>query len=161
MTYRCFLNFRTGVFNTRMILLGGSVAPYVTWVVNQNSSHAFSQSEQQESMWVLTSERRFCLVPSANMAATRLFWRTSGVKSSLTGLTGGVHSSLGLTLLKLYPDCTAKPKTQRRHAAHFTFHPDPVTTQYGKCPCLHFTVALQYRQDSELFMWFTSKSSHH
>ncbi|XP_051574228.1 2-oxoisovalerate dehydrogenase subunit beta, mitochondrial-like [Myxocyprinus asiaticus] len=65
------------------------------------------------------------------MAAARLFLRTSGVKPSLTGLTGGVHNSLGITLLRLFPDCTSKQKTQRRHAAHFTYHPDPVPTEYG------------------------------
>uniref|UniRef100_A0A9J8DAW2 2-oxoisovalerate dehydrogenase subunit beta, mitochondrial n=3 Tax=Cyprinus carpio TaxID=7962 RepID=A0A9J8DAW2_CYPCA len=71
-----------------------------------------------------------CLVSSA-MAATRLFLRASPVKCSLTGLTGGVHSSLGLTLLKLSPACTAKPQAQRRHAAHFTYHPEPAPSQYG------------------------------
>lgn len=95
-----------------------------------------------------------CLVSSA-MAAPRLFLRTLGVKSSLTGLTGGVHGSLGFTLLKLSPGCTAKPTAQRRHAAHFTYHPDPVPTQYGKCPCLHSTGGLD-TDSSELFMQFSS-----
>ncbi len=88
------------------------------------------------------------------MAATQLFLRTSVVKSSLTGLTGGVHSSLGLTLLKLSPDCTAKPKAQRRHATHFTYHPDPVPTQYGMPLFTLYNGAGRYSYDSSIELSF-------
>lgn len=44
----------------------------------------------------------------------------------------GVRSnSAGISLLRLLPSCSLRPKTQKRHAAHFTFYPDPVPTKYG------------------------------
>uniref|UniRef100_A0AAX7UPL1 3-methyl-2-oxobutanoate dehydrogenase (2-methylpropanoyl-transferring) n=1 Tax=Astatotilapia calliptera TaxID=8154 RepID=A0AAX7UPL1_ASTCA len=58
-------------------------------------------------------------------AAARLFLRGANSKLSIA------PGSLGTTLLKLSPNCSSRTKTQRRHAAHFTFQPDPVPSQYG------------------------------
>ncbi|XP_056617682.1 2-oxoisovalerate dehydrogenase subunit beta, mitochondrial [Triplophysa dalaica] len=84
-------------------------------------------------------------------AAARLFWRrSSGVKSSFSGLSGALQSSLRVTLLELSPDCTTKPKTQIRHAAHFTYHPDPVPTQYGPTQKMNFFQAITSALDNTL-----------
>uniref|UniRef100_A0A8C4E6S2 2-oxoisovalerate dehydrogenase subunit beta, mitochondrial n=1 Tax=Dicentrarchus labrax TaxID=13489 RepID=A0A8C4E6S2_DICLA len=64
-------------------------------------------------------------------AAARFFTRGANSKLSLSGIGTGAQSSFGVTLLKLSPSCNSRTKTQRRHAAHFTFQPDPVPTQYG------------------------------
>uniref|UniRef100_A0A8C7XET6 3-methyl-2-oxobutanoate dehydrogenase (2-methylpropanoyl-transferring) n=1 Tax=Oryzias sinensis TaxID=183150 RepID=A0A8C7XET6_9TELE len=62
-------------------------------------------------------------------AAVRFFIR--GANSRLSVGTG-TSGSLGAALLKLSPSCSSRSKTQRRHAAHFTYQPDPVPTQYGE-----------------------------
>ncbi|XP_074510806.1 2-oxoisovalerate dehydrogenase subunit beta, mitochondrial isoform X2 [Sebastes fasciatus] len=67
-------------------------------------------------------------------AAARFFVRgAQHSKLSLSGVgTGpGTHSSFAATVLKLSPSSNSRTKTQRRHAAHFTFQPDPEPTQYG------------------------------
>ncbi|MED6285032.1 hypothetical protein CHARACLAT_025003, partial [Characodon lateralis] len=64
-------------------------------------------------------------------AAARLFIR--GAHSTLSIYDVGIwkQSSFGNALLKLSAGCSSRLKSQRRHAAHFTFQPDPVPTQYG------------------------------
>ncbi|XP_012728424.2 2-oxoisovalerate dehydrogenase subunit beta, mitochondrial [Fundulus heteroclitus] len=62
-------------------------------------------------------------------AAARVFIRGAHATLSVPG--AGKQSSAGSALLKLSPGCSSRLKTQRRHAAHFTFQPEPVTTQYG------------------------------
>ncbi|XP_035478888.1 2-oxoisovalerate dehydrogenase subunit beta, mitochondrial isoform X2 [Scophthalmus maximus] len=66
-------------------------------------------------------------------AAARFFTRGAHSKLSLVavGGGGGAHCSFGAALLNASPTCNSRTKTQRRHAAHFTFQPDPVPTQYG------------------------------
>ncbi|XP_017541331.2 2-oxoisovalerate dehydrogenase subunit beta, mitochondrial isoform X2 [Pygocentrus nattereri] len=61
------------------------------------------------------------------MAAVRLLLRTGSSSSSFSC----VHSGFGATLLRLSPSCSSRPKTQKRHAAHFTYQPDPVPAEYG------------------------------
>lgn len=65
-------------------------------------------------------------------AAARFFIRGANPKLSLSGVGTGAQSSFGGTLLKVSPSCNSRTKTQRRHAGHFTFQPDPVPTQYGE-----------------------------
>lgn len=67
------------------------------------------------------------LTTTVMAAAARLFIRGANSKLSIA------PSSLGVTLLKLSPNCSSRTKTQRRHATHFTFQPDPVPSQYGEC----------------------------
>ncbi|KAF5905733.1 2-oxoisovalerate dehydrogenase subunit beta, mitochondrial [Clarias magur] len=66
-------------------------------------------------------------------AAARLLLRSSAAfKASVTDVCAGVQgSSAGLSLLRFSPSCSLRLKTQKRYAAHFTFHPDPVPTTYG------------------------------
>lgn len=73
--------------------------------------------------------------PSQTMmaAVARLFIRGANSKLSVSGVGTGSRSSLGAALLKRFPNCSSRSKPQRRHAAHFTFQPDPVPTQYGEC----------------------------
>ncbi|XP_029361213.1 2-oxoisovalerate dehydrogenase subunit beta, mitochondrial [Echeneis naucrates] len=63
--------------------------------------------------------------------AARFLLRRANSKLALTGVATGSHGSLGATLLKVSPIFSSWTETQRRHAAHFTYHPDPVPTQYG------------------------------
>lgn len=67
-----------------------------------------------------------CSVITTVMAAAARFF-IGGANSKLA-----ITSSFGATLLKLSPSCNSRTKTQQRHAAHFTFQPDPVPTQYGE-----------------------------
>uniref|UniRef100_A0A3Q2P6N5 3-methyl-2-oxobutanoate dehydrogenase (2-methylpropanoyl-transferring) n=1 Tax=Fundulus heteroclitus TaxID=8078 RepID=A0A3Q2P6N5_FUNHE len=62
-------------------------------------------------------------------AAARVFIRGAHATLSVPG--AGKQSSARSALLKLSPGCSSRLKTQQRHAAHFTFQPEPVTTQYG------------------------------
>ncbi|CAG6015991.1 unnamed protein product [Menidia menidia] len=64
-------------------------------------------------------------------ASARFFIRGANSKLSISGVGTGVQSTLGGGFLKLSPSSNSRSKTQRRHAAHFTYHPDPVPTQYG------------------------------
>lgn len=79
---------------------------------------------------------------STMAAAARLLLRSSAAfKASVTDVCVGVQgSSAGLSLLRFSPSCSLRLKTQKRHAAHFTFHPDPVPTTYGTlngvCVCV-------------------------
>ncbi len=74
-------------------------------------------------------------------AAARFFIRGAHSKLSFSGIGTGAQSSFGATLLKSSPGCSSRTKTQRRHAAHFTFQPDPVTTQYGEGLASRLTLA--------------------
>lgn len=65
-------------------------------------------------------------------AVARFLVRGANSKLSLAGIGSGPQSSLGATLLKLTPSCSARAKTQIRNATHFTYEPDPVPTQYGE-----------------------------
>ncbi|KAG7336223.1 hypothetical protein KOW79_000916 [Hemibagrus wyckioides] len=66
------------------------------------------------------------------MAAARLLLRSAALKASLSDVSAGVQSSTaGGSLLRLSPSCSLRLKTQKRHATHFTFYPDPVPTNYG------------------------------
>ncbi|GAA6064903.1 2-oxoisovalerate dehydrogenase subunit beta, mitochondrial isoform X1 [Tachysurus ichikawai] len=60
--------------------------------------------------------------------AARLLLRSAAVKAAVTDVHG---SNAGVSFLRLSPSCSLRLKTQKRHAAHFTFYPDPVSTQYG------------------------------
>ncbi|XP_041962638.1 2-oxoisovalerate dehydrogenase subunit beta, mitochondrial [Alosa pseudoharengus] len=64
-------------------------------------------------------------------AAARFLSRSASIKSAISNVNGGVHSCLGITLVRLSPNGTCSSRTQRRHVSHFTFQPDPVPTQYG------------------------------
>ncbi|KAK7887168.1 hypothetical protein WMY93_026789 [Mugilogobius chulae] len=64
-------------------------------------------------------------------AATRFFVRGASPRLSLSSVCAGTQGSVGANLLKLSPSCVSRIKTHRRHAAHFTYQPDPVPTQYG------------------------------
>ncbi|XP_070407879.1 2-oxoisovalerate dehydrogenase subunit beta, mitochondrial isoform X2 [Nothobranchius furzeri] len=64
-------------------------------------------------------------------AVARFFIRGANSKLPISGISCGTQSCFGATLQKLSPNCSSRLKTQRRHAAHFTFQPDPVPTQYG------------------------------
>ncbi|XP_070767744.1 2-oxoisovalerate dehydrogenase subunit beta, mitochondrial [Enoplosus armatus] len=64
-------------------------------------------------------------------AAARFLIRGAHSKLSISGIGTGAQISFGGTLLKLSPSCNSRTKTQRRHATHFTYQPDPVPTQYG------------------------------
>ncbi|XP_061529821.1 2-oxoisovalerate dehydrogenase subunit beta, mitochondrial isoform X2 [Phycodurus eques] len=64
-------------------------------------------------------------------AAARLFLRGVHSKCSVSGVSTVPRTSFGPRLLKLSPSCDPHTKAQRRHAAHFTFQPDLVPTQYG------------------------------
>uniref|UniRef100_A0A4W5RXT2 2-oxoisovalerate dehydrogenase subunit beta, mitochondrial n=1 Tax=Hucho hucho TaxID=62062 RepID=A0A4W5RXT2_9TELE len=64
-------------------------------------------------------------------AAARFLLRGAVSKASIANVNVGVQSSFGITLLRLSPNCSSKTKTQRRNAAHFTYYPDPVPTEYG------------------------------
>lgn len=74
-----------------------------------------------------------CSVTTTVMAAAaRFFIRGANAKLSTAGVVTGAHSGYRTALLKLSPSCSSRTKTPRRHAAHFTYHPDPVPTQYGE-----------------------------
>ncbi|XP_035606483.1 2-oxoisovalerate dehydrogenase subunit beta, mitochondrial isoform X2 [Oncorhynchus keta] len=64
-------------------------------------------------------------------AAARFLLRGAGSKASIANVNIGDQSLFGITLLRLSPNCSSQTKTQRRNAAHFTYHPDPVPTEYG------------------------------
>ncbi|XP_039660749.1 2-oxoisovalerate dehydrogenase subunit beta, mitochondrial isoform X2 [Perca fluviatilis] len=64
-------------------------------------------------------------------AAARFFIRGAPLKLPVSGVGTGAQSSFEATLLKLSPNSNSRTTTQRRHAAHFTFQPDAVPTQYG------------------------------
>ncbi|KAL7887159.1 hypothetical protein AOLI_G00048800 [Acnodon oligacanthus] len=64
------------------------------------------------------------------MAAVRLLLRTVSSSSSSSS-SSCVHSGLGTTLFRLSPSRSSRPKTQKRHAAHFTYQPDPVPAEHG------------------------------
>ncbi|XP_055759224.1 2-oxoisovalerate dehydrogenase subunit beta, mitochondrial-like isoform X3 [Salvelinus fontinalis] len=64
-------------------------------------------------------------------AAARFLLRGAGSKASIVNVNIGDQSLFGITLLRLSPNCSSQTKTQRRNAAHFTYHPDPVPTEYG------------------------------
>lgn len=66
-------------------------------------------------------------------AAARFFIRGAHSRLSVSGVGTGAQSSFGATLLRLSPNCSSRTKTHRRHAAHFTYQPDPEPTQYGEC----------------------------
>ena len=74
-------------------------------------------------------------------AAARFLTRGANSKLSISGIGTGAQSSFGVTLLKLSPSCNSRTKTQRRHASHFTFQPDPVPTQYGEWQASRLTLA--------------------
>uniref|UniRef100_A0AAQ4S5Q8 3-methyl-2-oxobutanoate dehydrogenase (2-methylpropanoyl-transferring) n=1 Tax=Gasterosteus aculeatus aculeatus TaxID=481459 RepID=A0AAQ4S5Q8_GASAC len=62
-------------------------------------------------------------------AAARFFVRGARSKLPISGVVPGPRSSFAAALLKLSPGSSSR--TQRRHAAHFTFQADPEPTQYG------------------------------
>ncbi|XP_063048551.1 2-oxoisovalerate dehydrogenase subunit beta, mitochondrial-like [Engraulis encrasicolus] len=64
-------------------------------------------------------------------AAARFLLRSASSKGAVSNVHGGVPSCLGITLAKLSPSVSPTSKTHRRHVSHFTFQPDPVTTDYG------------------------------
>ncbi|KAJ8290891.1 hypothetical protein GJAV_G00018890 [Gymnothorax javanicus] len=65
-------------------------------------------------------------------AAARLLLRTVGSsKTSITTVNCGLHCKFGATVLKVSPSCNLLANTQKRHAAHFTYHPETVQTKYG------------------------------
>ncbi|KAG5856895.1 hypothetical protein ANANG_G00012780 [Anguilla anguilla] len=65
-------------------------------------------------------------------AAARFLLRTAGSsKASITNVNSGLHGKYGATLLRVSPSCNLLAKTQRRYAAHFTFQPESVQTEYG------------------------------
>ena len=70
--------------------------------------------------------------PTVMAAAARFFLRGSNSKLPLLCAGSGGHSSVGASLLKVSPSCSSRTKTQRRHAAHFTYQPDPVPTNHGE-----------------------------
>lgn len=74
-------------------------------------------------------------------AAARFLIRGANSKLSISGIGTGAQSSFGVTLLKLSPSCNSRVNTQRRHASHFTFQPDPVPTQYGEWRASRLTLA--------------------
>lgn len=74
-------------------------------------------------------------------AAARFFIRGATSKLSISGIGTGAQSCAGATLLNLSPSSGSRTKTQRRHAAHFTFQPDPVSTQYGEWLASRLTLA--------------------
>lgn len=65
-------------------------------------------------------------------AAARFFIRGANYRLPVSSVGTGTSGSVGAALLKLSPSCSSRSKTQRRHAAHFTYQPDPVPTQYGE-----------------------------
>lgn len=71
-------------------------------------------------------------ITTAMAAAARFFTRGANSKLSICASGTGIQSSFGAALLKQSPSCSSRSKTQRRHAAHFTFQPDPVPTQFGE-----------------------------
>ncbi|CDQ71853.1 unnamed protein product [Oncorhynchus mykiss] len=73
----------------------------------------------------------FSPLTTAMAAAARFLLRGAVSKASIANVNVGAQSSFGITLLRLSPNCSSKTKTQRRNAAHFTYHPDPVPTEYG------------------------------
>uniref|UniRef100_A0A3Q0QXQ6 3-methyl-2-oxobutanoate dehydrogenase (2-methylpropanoyl-transferring) n=1 Tax=Amphilophus citrinellus TaxID=61819 RepID=A0A3Q0QXQ6_AMPCI len=77
-------------------------------------------------------------------AAARLFIRGANSKLSIA------PSSFGATLLKLSPSCSSRTKAQRRHAAHFTFQPDPVPTQYGSTQKMNLFQSITSALDNTL-----------
>lgn len=65
-------------------------------------------------------------------AAARIVLRSAAFKVAVTDACGGVNiNSAGISFLRLSPSCSLRLKTQKRHAAHFTFQSDPVPTTYG------------------------------
>lgn len=74
----------------------------------------------------------FTPLTTAMAAAARFLVRGAVSKASIANVNVGAQSSFGITLLRLSPSFSSKTKTQRRNAAHFTYHPDPVPTEYGK-----------------------------
>uniref|UniRef100_A0A3P9I895 3-methyl-2-oxobutanoate dehydrogenase (2-methylpropanoyl-transferring) n=1 Tax=Oryzias latipes TaxID=8090 RepID=A0A3P9I895_ORYLA len=80
-------------------------------------------------------------------AAVRFFIR--GANSRLSVGTG-TSGSLGAALLKLSPSCSSRSKTQRRHAAHFTYQPDPVPTQYGETQKMNLFQSITSALDNTL-----------
>ncbi|RVE62165.1 hypothetical protein OJAV_G00154440 [Oryzias javanicus] len=65
-------------------------------------------------------------------AAARFFIRGANSRLPVSSVGTGTSGSVGAALLQLSPRCSSRLKTQRRHAAHFTYQPDPVPTQYGE-----------------------------
>ncbi|MGH0147351.1 UNVERIFIED_CONTAM: hypothetical protein FKN15_010679 [Acipenser sinensis] len=74
------------------------------------------------------------------------------VKSAapINNITKGVHSGLGLTLLRLSPKCDPHARTQKRHAAHFTFQPDPTPTEYGQTQKMNLFQSITSALDNTL-----------
>ena len=92
-----------------------------TFSTNHNSVHHLVDITSFSISWL----------DSVAMAAARFLLRSASSKGAISNVNGGVHSCLGITLVKLSPSGTSCSRTQRRHNSHFTFQPDPVPTQYG------------------------------
>lgn len=78
-------------------------------------------------------------VTTAMAAAARFFVRGARSKLPISGVVPGPRSSFAAALLKLSPGSSSR--TQRRHAAHFTFQADPEPTQYGEWLVSRLTIA--------------------
>ncbi|CAB1422485.1 unnamed protein product, partial [Pleuronectes platessa] len=83
-------------------------------------------------------------------AAARFFLRGSSSKLPLLGAVSGAHSSVGASLLTVSPSCSPRMKTQRRHAAHFTYQPDPVPTNHGPTTKMNMFQAVTSALDNTL-----------
>ncbi|MBN3271584.1 ODBB dehydrogenase, partial [Polyodon spathula] len=84
-------------------------------------------------------------------AAARFLLKSAAYsKASINNITNGVYSGLGLTLLRLSPKCDPHARTQKRHAAHFTFQPDPTPTEYGQTQKMNLFQAITSALDNTL-----------
>ncbi|XP_015249051.1 PREDICTED: 2-oxoisovalerate dehydrogenase subunit beta, mitochondrial [Cyprinodon variegatus] len=83
-------------------------------------------------------------------AAARLLIRGSHQTLPISSVGTGKQSCIGNALLTLSSGCNSRLKTQRRHAAHFTFQPDPVPTQYGSTQKMNLFQSITSALDNTL-----------
>ncbi|KPP78382.1 2-oxoisovalerate dehydrogenase subunit beta, mitochondrial-like, partial [Scleropages formosus] len=97
------------------------------------STYALHQSQHTvHNDYDVTAVSASGAVTTAMAAAVRLLLRAgSACKSSVANVHRGAGGGLGNAAPSASSVCAPHTSTQRRHAAHFTFQPEPVPSQYG------------------------------